>query len=139
MHKQGDPAMSKIYQIHVSEIDSFLDRFVPTLNGGEILALEGPLGAGKTTFTQALGKKLGVTKKITSPTYILLQSFPGKLPSKKAVTLHHLDLYRTNSFAECQALGLAEFWGKNETITVIEWADKIAKDLPKKTIVIRFK
>jgi tRNA threonylcarbamoyladenosine biosynthesis protein TsaE len=92
MHKQDDSAMSKIYQIHVSEIDTFLNEFVAKLKGGEILALEGPLGAGKTTFTQALGKKLGVTKKITSPTYILLQSFPGKLPSKKAVTLHHLDL-----------------------------------------------
>ena len=139
MHKQDDSAMLKTYQIHVSEIDSFLDGFLPKLSGGEILALEGPLGAGKTTFTQALGKKLGVTKKITSPTYILLQSFPAKLPSKKAITFYHLDLYRTNSFAECEALGLAEFWGNSNTITAIEWADKITKFLPKKTIVISFK
>jgi tRNA threonylcarbamoyladenosine biosynthesis protein TsaE len=138
MHKQDDSAMSKIYQIHVSEIDTFLNEFVAKLKGGEILALEGPLGAGKTTFTQALGKKLGVTKKITSPTYILLQSFPGKLPSKKAVTLHHLDLYRTKDYKEVQALGIEEFWSLPDSITVIEWADKIKNKLPKNTIYVNF-
>lgn len=104
-----------------------------TLRGGEILALFGDLGAGKTTLTQKLGKLLGIQKRITSPTYILLQEFQGELTTRKAkqpITLYHLDLYRTNGFLETKALGLPEFWGKPNTLTVIEWADKIESYLP---------
>lgn len=126
------------HKLHISEIDTFVKKFIKTLKGGEIIALIGDLGSGKTTFTKALAKTLGVKRPITSPTYILLQEFQGLLPqSKKPLTLYHLDLYRTNSFAECEHLGLTEFWGMPKTLTVIEWADKILEYLPKKTIIIR--
>lgn len=135
--------MEHKYSLNISEIDSFLPRFVHNLKGSEIIALVGDLGAGKTTFTQKLGKLLGIPKPITSPTYILLQEFTGRLTNPKLkdqkVTLYHLDLYRTTSFAEAENLGLIEFWGQPQTLTVIEWADKISPHLPKNTITINLK
>ena len=125
------------HNLHISEINTFVGKFVKTLKGGEVIALIGDLGSGKTTFTKALAKSLGVKKPITSPTYILLQEFKGILPlKKKPVTLYHLDLYRTNSFVECEHLGLTEFWETPKTLTIIEWADKIFEHLPKKAIII---
>ena len=108
------------------------------LKGGEVFALNGPLGSGKTTFVKALGKSLKIRNKITSPTFILLQGFDFKLGSKK-FALYHLDLYRIKNFKEAKALGLKEFWGQPNTVTFIEWADKIKKHLPSKTIRLEFK
>jgi tRNA threonylcarbamoyladenosine biosynthesis protein TsaE len=138
--KMAIPKGSRTYHLSITELDTFLKTFSKKLVGGEIIALIGDLGAGKTTLTQKLGKLLGIKKRITSPTYILLQEFTGRLPNTKLpnrdIIVYHLDLYRTNSFLETEALGLPEFWGKPGTITLIEWADKIAEHLPKDTITI---
>ena len=111
---------------------------VKKLKGGEIFALVGTLGAGKTTFVKAVGKELKIRKKITSPTFVLLNEYPAKLKNNKKILLYHLDLYRIQNFKEAAALGLHEFWGKPGTVTFIEWADKITKHLPKKTRLIKF-
>lgn len=128
--------------IPVSKAVIFAKKIAPTLKGGEILALTGNLGSGKTTFTQALGKALGVTQSIASPTFVLMQEFKTKVKAKdssRTVFLYHLDLYRTHSFSEVIGLGITEWWGHPETITVIEWAEKIKTHLPKNTTYINFK
>src|SRR5580704_15258442 len=105
--------MPHAYRIAVDQAVDLAQELAPELKGGEILALTGPLGAGKTTFTQALGRALGVRRRITSPTFIILQQFPARLPNrKKSVALYHLDLYRTRSFREVTALGITEVWGR---------------------------
>lgn len=91
---------------------------------GNIIALTGELGAGKTVFAQGFAKGLGVTEKIISPTFILIRQYPI---SKK--TLYHVDLYRVENF---QGLGLKEIFENPNNIVLIEWAEKI-KDLPKNT------
>jgi tRNA threonylcarbamoyladenosine biosynthesis protein TsaE len=108
------------HRIKLDEAAAFAATLAKTLRGGEIIALVGPLGAGKTTFTKALGKSLGVKRSITSPTFILSQEF------------------RTAKKTRDGLLGLEEFWGRPETITAIEWADKITPLLPKDTIVLNF-
>lgn len=108
------------------------------LKGGEIFVLVGPLGGGKTTFVKAIGQGLKIRNNITSPTFVLLQAFEARLKNKKQILLYHLDLYRTKNFKEVTALGLTEFWGKPNTVTFIEWGDKIKRHLPKKTKVIEF-
>ncbi len=131
----------KPFRIRIAEVASFAKSFAPTLKGGEIIALIGPLGAGKTTFTKHLGAALGIKKNITSPTFIFSQDFttPLKNPvSGKKIVLHHLDLYRLNHPKEAALIGLHEFWGQPNTITIIEWADKILPLLPKQTIYIHF-
>jgi len=106
------------------------------LEGGDIIALFGNLGAGKTTFVQGLAKALGIKKRILSPTFVFVRSYPFSKNSEK-LTFHHLDLYRGQSISDFDALGLDEIFDK-DAICVIEWADKIEKFLPKKRIDVFF-
>lgn len=86
-----------------------------TLNGGEIILLEGDLGAGKTTFTKGLAKALGIEDEVTSPTFTILNIYEdGRLQ------LNHLDMYRIESEDELYELGIEETTFNNG-ITVIEW------------------
>lgn len=121
--------------LKISQVSPLAKSLASRIKGGEVFALMGPLGSGKTTFTQILGKALGIKQRIVSPTFVLMQSF--KIPGRQ-LTLVHLDLYRIRSFREFSALGLAEIWRKKNTVTVIEWANKIKKHLPVGTILIRF-
>lgn len=128
--------MRESFSIKTAKLGPFAKSLAKHIKGGEILALAGPLGSGKTTFTQILGRALGIKQRIASPTFVLMQSFP--IP-KRGLWLVHLDLYRIKNFPEAAALGLAEVWGKKNTITVIEWADKIKKHLPPGAVFIHFK
>lgn len=130
--------MKRKYDVSLTDVKTFAGELAGQLRGGEILALVGDLGSGKTTFTQALAKALGVKEKVLSPTFILLQEFPTRLKDagNRQVVLFHLDLYRTGSFSEIEALGLPQTWGQPFAITVIEWADKIKDRLPPPTIYI---
>ena len=128
----------KYYSITLSQIQNFAKKIASDLKGGEIFALVGPLGSGKTTFVQALGRELRIRQKITSPTFVLLQAFPFRIKPKKKLWMYHLDLYRTKNFREVKALGLLEVWGRPDTVTLIEWADKIKKYLPGKSKIIKF-
>lgn len=127
--------------ILLSQADQEAEKLAKTLKGGEILALSGDLGSGKTTFTKALGKALGVRNTITSPTFVMMQEYQtgNTTKSKEPVWLYHLDLYRTKDYKDVVALGIEHYWGHPQTITVIEWAEKIQPHLPKKRIDLKFK
>lgn len=129
--------MPKTGLISLKEIPKVAAKTARSLKGGEVFALIGPLGSGKTTFVKALGKRLKIKQKITSPSFTLLQSYPIKLKGKQ-ILLYHLDLYRIKNFKEAAALGLTEFWGKSNSLTFIEWGNKIKRHLPAKTQVIKF-
>jgi tRNA threonylcarbamoyladenosine biosynthesis protein TsaE len=101
-----------------------------TLAAGAVVALIGELGAGKTCFTQGLARGLGVTTHATSPTFVLVNEYRGRLP------VHHVDAYRTESLTEALDLGLAEILD-GDGVTVIEWADRLLPLLPPHTIVVR--
>jgi tRNA threonylcarbamoyladenosine biosynthesis protein TsaE len=124
-------------KIPLSQAEKFAKEIASSIKGGEIIALIGELGSGKTTFTKALGKALGIKHSIPSPTFVMMQEFeiPKKISGRK-LFLYHLDLYRTKSFAEVISLGITEWWGHPQAVTVIEWADKIQNHLPKGTIII---
>lgn len=92
------------------------------LADGDLLVLTGDLGAGKTCFTQGLGRGLGITDRITSPTFTLVNRYEGRL------VLNHLDVYRLNSVAETLDLGITELL--EDGVTVIEWGDRITEVLP---------
>ncbi|MEX2054117.1 MAG: tRNA (adenosine(37)-N6)-threonylcarbamoyltransferase complex ATPase subunit type 1 TsaE [Candidatus Colwellbacteria bacterium] len=103
--------------------------------GSLVLALKGDLGAGKTTFTQALGKALGVKKRILSPTFLVMKRFPLP-PKSKFKNLYHIDAYRVGP-RDLRALGVGEIL-KEANVVIIEWADKVKSILPKETFWIRF-
>lgn len=91
------------------------------------ITLEGDLGAGKTTFTQALAKGLGITRTVNSPTFTIMKQYVGRLP------LNHLDVYRLADSEE--DLGWDEiFYG--DAVTVVEWAHLIEEDLPQERLAI---
>ena len=92
-------------------------RLGQLLEGGEIIALQGDLGAGKTRWVQGVGHGLQVSQYVTSPTYTLVNEYPGRL------TLYHIDLYRITQAAEALAFGLEDYvYG--EGVCLIEWAER---------------
>ncbi|MBU1032950.1 MAG: tRNA (adenosine(37)-N6)-threonylcarbamoyltransferase complex ATPase subunit type 1 TsaE [Patescibacteria group bacterium] len=102
----------------------FAEHVVSELKPGDILALSGSLGAGKTTFVQALAGSLGIKKNIQSPTFALVRSYPisghGKL-----TRLLHVDAYRIDDERDLMALDLDEELADNETALVLEWPENI--------------
>lgn len=124
-------------KIPLSQAEKFAKEIALSIKGGEVIALIGELGSGKTTFTKALGKALGIKHSIPSPTFVMMQEFeiPKKVSGRK-LFLYHLDLYRAKNFTEVVSLGITEWWGHPQAVTVIEWADKIQNHLPKDTILI---
>jgi tRNA threonylcarbamoyladenosine biosynthesis protein TsaE len=118
------------------ELGSF---FAKKLKGGEVLALYGDLGSGKTTFMQGLAKGLGITKNIISPTFIIMRTYEIGIKDKERIkNLYHLDLYRIENEEQAVDLGLKELMGDVENIVAIEWPDKIENLLPEKRITIHF-
>lgn len=101
------------------------------LGEGDIVALTGELGAGKTCLTQGIAKGLGVPEsyQVTSPTFTLANEYPGRL------RLNHLDVYRLSGSQDLQDLGYEEFFF-GAGVTVIEWAEKIRDVIPEKSIRI---
>lgn len=123
------------------ETKKFGENIANKLKGGEILALVGDLGSGKTTFVQGLSCGLGVASAITSPTFILMKDYETEENNiGKVKRLYHLDLYRLeeNINSEVKNLGLGDLVGRGENIVVIEWADKAKVIMPKDTIWIEF-
>ncbi len=97
---------------------------------GNIFALSGELGAGKTTFVQGFAKGLGIQDKIISPTFVLIRQH--QIPNTDK-TLYHIDLYRLENIESLKHLGLDEILSDSNNIVLIEWAEKL-KQLPKGTI-----
>lgn len=106
------------------------ERFGEALQPGTVVACIGELGAGKTCFLQGLARGLGVTADVTSPTFVLVNQYRGRLP------IFHLDAYRTEALTEVLELGLEEMM-HGDGVTVIEWADKILPLLPAGTTMVR--
>ena len=90
------------------------------LGGGEVVLLEGELGAGKTAFVRGLARGLGLdAEEVASPTFVLLTAYPGR------VTLHHADLYRLAGRGDDRELGLEELPGPRGVLAV-EWAERLS-------------
>jgi tRNA threonylcarbamoyladenosine biosynthesis protein TsaE len=103
------------------------ERLGDRLGPGDVVALTGELGAGKTSFVQGLVRALGVTAGATSPTFVLVNEYRGRLP------VHHVDVYRVDTLTELIDIGLEELMD-GEGVTVIEWADRMELLLPARTI-----
>ncbi len=101
-----------------------------------VLALEGDLGGGKTTFLQGFAKGLGIKKKIISPTFVIMKRFD----LKKGIfsDFYHFDCYRIQKQKEILDLDLKTIISDPRHIVAIEWADRIKKTLPKDALVLKF-
>jgi len=94
------------------------------LVAGDVVALVGELGTGKTTLVKGIARGLFVREPVISPSFLLARTYRGRMP------LHHLDAYRVNSVEELAEVGLTELLPPEQGITVVEWADRVAELIP---------
>ncbi len=109
------------------ETQQFAEHLAAYLRAGDVIALEGTLGAGKTTFTQGLARGLGVKGVVNSPTFTIIKEYAGRLP------LYHMDVYRIE--ADVADLGLDEYF-YGEGVCVVEWASLIEPALPDERLTV---
>ncbi|WP_088106087.1 tRNA (adenosine(37)-N6)-threonylcarbamoyltransferase complex ATPase subunit type 1 TsaE [Halalkalibacter urbisdiaboli] len=109
------------------ETTSLAEKLGQLLKAGDVITLEGDLGAGKTSFTKGLAKGLGVKRVVNSPTFTIIKEYKGRLP------LYHMDVYRMEDGGE--DLGLEEYF-YGEGVSVVEWASMIAEQLPDERLEI---
>ena len=101
------------------ETEKLAERFAKNAEPGTVIAMNGDLGAGKTTFTKALAKGLGIEETVTSPTFNIVKEYRGgRLP------LYHFDVYRIEDPEEMYELGYEEYF-YGEGVCAVEWAEKI--------------
>ena len=100
----------------------FAKEFAATLNGGDVVLLNGEMGAGKTVFAKGVAAGLNIADEVTSPTYAYMNDYGGKL--------YHFDCYRLTDGGQAEALGLTDYF-YSDGICLIEWAQNIKDVLPK--------
>lgn len=98
--------------------------------GASVIALEGELGAGKTTLVQSIAKHLGVKEFIKSPTFVLMKQYKFKNQQLPVCNLYHLDCYRLRDEKDLETLGLKKIFDDKENLVLIEWSDRVQKILP---------
>ncbi len=123
----------EIITCSAKETVTFASRIGEKLEEGDILALSGDLGSGKTCFTGGIARGLGVDEKyqITSPTFTLINEYPAKH------TLYHFDVYRLKNADDLGDLGYEEYFS-GRGVVVIEWAEKISGIIPQTAFSIKF-
>lgn len=107
------------------------------MKGGEVVALVGNLGAGKTTFAQAFAKALGVKERVQSPTFIFMHEHRLKRKGGPSFFVH-ADAYR-GGVEELRNVGIEEYFGRPDAVTLIEWADRVKGLLPRARVTVRLK
>ncbi|AVL77797.1 MULTISPECIES: tRNA (adenosine(37)-N6)-threonylcarbamoyltransferase complex ATPase subunit type 1 TsaE [Staphylococcus] len=120
--------------IKINDLESmehFAKLLAKHLSAGDIILLNGDLGAGKTTLTQFIGKAMGVKRNINSPTFNIIKSYQGN-----AFKLHHMDCYRLEDSEE--DLGFDEYF-EDQAVTLIEWSEFIESFLPNNHLTIDIK
>lgn len=100
---------------------------------GDVIAMTGTLAAGKTTITKGIAEALGIDDTVTSPTFCLISEYEGK-----KMTLYHMDVYRLDSAEDFINLGVEDML-YGDGVCIIEWSEKVASELPKKTIYMTIK
>ncbi len=122
--------MAKIITSSREETETFAREYAKTLSAGDVVVLDGDMGAGKTVFSKGVAAGLGIEEEVTSPTYAYMNDYDGRL--------FHYDCYRIESVEQAENLGLADYFDMGG-ICLIEWAQNIAPLLPRtvKRVVIK--
>ncbi|MEE4135853.1 MAG: tRNA (adenosine(37)-N6)-threonylcarbamoyltransferase complex ATPase subunit type 1 TsaE [Desulforhopalus sp.] len=115
--------MNRVQLNDLADTEKFGRALAELARAGDLICLQGDLGAGKTTLVQAIARGLGVEGWVNSPSFALLHEYSGRLP------LYHMDFYRLNSSDEIIAIGLDEYFA-SQGLTVIEWAERAEDILP---------
>ena len=116
---------------NLSAVEAMAMRLAPLLRRGDTLLLQGPLGAGKTSFARSLLQALGITEDVPSPTFTILQTYDAA-----NFTIYHFDLYRLKNEAELLELGWDDALA--EGLCIVEWPERAGSRLPKNYLILKF-
>lgn len=116
-----------------AETKAIANELAAQCQAGDIITLTGDLGAGKTTFTKGVAEYLGITKEIVSPTFTIMNVYETTHPTIKRLV--HIDTYRLKSLTELLGIGIEDFVGAPDTLSVIEWPELAAQFLENKNIM----
>ena len=125
--------MTQINTNSEKETIEYGKKLASELKGGEVIGLVGNLGAGKTILTKGVAQGLGIKQIVNSPTFVVMKVYEVKSQKSIINCLVHIDAYRLKSADDLIAIGAEEYFNRDDTVVIIEWADKIKKILPKKT------
>ncbi len=136
MHAQTQAALAnasfEILSVSVEMTHALGEQLGARAERGDVIALQGDLGAGKTNFTQGIAQGLGVRQDVNSPTFILANEYlDGRLP------LYHIDAYRVADAAEADGFGLDDYLN-GDGVTALEWAERVREGLPRDVLWIAF-
>lgn len=121
---------------NLKETQKLAKKFAKTLVGGDVVLLNGDLGAGKTTFTKFVAKALGVKDEVTSPTFTIMKEYDGK-----RLRLIHFDMYRLENADESTGFGFDDYIkNKNYNVVIfIEWSERVKELLGDHYIIVDIK
>lgn len=133
--------MEQVVVSNVEELRAFASRVAadvkaPQNGSAAVLALSGELGAGKTTFTQALAQALGVTETVTSPTFVVMKRYRTR--GNNFESLVHVDLYRIDDISELTPLRFEEELANPKNLVVVEWPERAPGAIPMTATPISF-
>ncbi len=115
----------------VEETEAIAEKFSKNLDGDEIIALYGDLGAGKTAFARGLARGLSVEENVSSPTFAIVNEYMGDFP------LYHFDMYRIESWNDLDSIGFFDYIGNG--VLVIEWSENIEAAIPDDAIRVEIR
>lgn len=120
-------------QTTTSEIETarIAGSFAKTLRRGDVVALYGELGSGKTQFVKGVCKYFNVAQLVTSPTFVLMNRYSGNESGGRELMIFHFDLYRVKNLSEVYDLGYQEFF-HGDGICLVEWAEQLESLLPRR-------
>ena len=123
--------MEKIIEIKsLDELDMVAQAVLDSLEGRTVVALDAPMGAGKTTLISRIAEQLGAEDDVTSPTFAIVNEYVGER------TIYHFDMYRIERVEEALDFGCEEYISSGE-LCLIEWSEKIEPLLPEDTMIIK--
>ncbi|HTW97080.1 MAG TPA: tRNA (adenosine(37)-N6)-threonylcarbamoyltransferase complex ATPase subunit type 1 TsaE [Candidatus Methylomirabilis sp.] len=128
----------KIISHSEQETFNLARKIAQKAKGGEVYALSGDLGAGKTVFARGFAAGLGIKRNINSPTFVLMKIYPVRA-NKTIKHLCHIDAYRLRSAKDLTAIGAADYLGKKNAICLIEWPERVKNATKKNKIVVTIK
>ncbi len=118
---------------NIKETQKLAKKFAKMIKGGDVVLLNGDLGAGKTTFTKFVAKALGVKDEVTSPTFTIMKEYQGR-----KFRLLHFDMYRLDGVEESTGFGFEEYIKNRDynVVIFIEWSERVKELLDENYVVV---
>ena len=126
---------TKHFSCSLSDTKSIAENFARTLSPGDVVAFVGEMGAGKTAFTRCALAALGITDRVQSPTFAIVNAY--KTPA--GTNVYHFDMYRVSSVDELDTTGYYDYLDSGNNILFVEWSENIADCIPKTARYVKIK